>query len=549
MSGNQDQGKISDTTGFYTVDNDNGIKIYERGGKDIPFEYINGDITDFTYISLNKYYFNEIKPGESKPNQGTPKVVFVLLHNFNITESTLKNDYYNAKTSNRAYIDAKNSKKLEEPIISKVITDDIIKDDLNVVESAINKKLKKRNIILLKIANPANIPVNKLNKKFKIPPKDSYQPSTLEKCFAEICEQDFHPFYWIKNRPRSKDPNGDIKIKEKFTLPILLVYRLGMPVMVYEGPYGDENNANQSKEIELVSKAINSFIDEIVPEDFNTDKLQPINIPGINDSKRWDSIFEELWKNYYENKVTETKIPIQFQLLDNITDADKLKLFENSNFSFEYETLPKPKSGMTKDYLVIEDKTIIPNTICEDEEDSCEYDYIFKPGKQKEIPTKLESSLNISDLIETSNSQKKGQVTEELKGIDSYLSLKFNTYERDKSDKIKNEISAGIEKEAAKKKSEEAEAKAGRGGGQGGGGRGGGGQGGGGQGGGGQGGGGQGGGGQGGGGQGGGGQGGGARPAVAPPAANIDDKGGAKDIRNREIKPFQIGALGNLLKT
>ena len=73
---------------------------------------------------------------------------------------------------------------------------------------------------------------------------------------------------------------------------------------------------------------------------------------------------------------------------------------ENSSFSFDYESLPKPKSSIDKDYYDnIVKKSTIPNTICNNDEEKCEYDYIFKPGKQKakqEIP---DSGFDVNNLI------------------------------------------------------------------------------------------------------------------------------------------------------
>jgi hypothetical protein len=395
-------------------------------GKKPPLSITN-DRNDTEYLRLTSYLYNI---------DNTPKTVFVLFYKLEVLEDDEFED-----TSKYDKVKEENRKK--EPIIARIF---------NETNQKLKDKLTENNFLALKIINPDNI-------KLSPPPKGQNKDLpghnndfTLEKGLKFIWDTDYHPFHWIKNKPRTKRSDElDFEPLESFTkdgktdiYPILLVYKAGFPVMMYEGPYGDLNKSGEQRQVE---GCLLEFIDIISKN----------GIPGVSDKEKWDSIMYDLWSKYkFPPKLEE--LPAGFD------DPDPNRFKTNDKIKLYYNSIPKEVHKRTDYDNFIEESTF--GVFCEPEDESKPsykdedvYDYIYKPkllqkGKKEEIPTEPETKLRSVGMIKGKPKPKpESYVIEDILELNCAPNLKPKPREQ-----IEAEIKARIEAEAkAKARAEEAE--------------------------------------------------------------------------------------------
>jgi hypothetical protein len=230
-----------------------------------------------------------------------------------------------------------------------------------------------------------------------------------------------------------------------------MVYKAGFPVMMYEGPYGELSKYDENKNAQSVNK-IFTYIDKFIKIIIG-DETNPPNLPGVLDKDKWDDIFYQLWSDY-NFKSIESGLPPEFELNDIYK-----KLRKATKGTEEYKNLKQRKKALEKtlnysyNSLPIEvhketeyDKIIAKETfgvLCEDEseEETTDFDYIYKPslGKgNKEEKSKDSKEPKIktqsADLIKTSKfsdfSKPKDYVIEDLTTLNAVPSLKRLTNEQ-----------------------------------------------------------------------------------------------------------------------
>jgi len=279
--------------------------------------------SDLMYFNIrnSEYVFNEPVPANSDP---TPKITFVLFY----TKDREDEDEDDTTTK-----PANKPKERDPPIVNIINLNNI--DDI----------LKDNGIALVKINNLAIEPV-KDKDKANIP----LQPKFLIEAFQKIWDTDYHPYYWFRNRPRilGQDGETDISKNDKFYkdkdgkpidnptgkpltwrssfLPVIVIYKGGFPVMMYEGPYGnqfsEDETEKQERENKLVSKLFIKFLERLGIEDKyrrKTDftRLEPkveivdfspnVRIPDVLQKETWDNIAKELWFEYYQETESITR--------------------------------------------------------------------------------------------------------------------------------------------------------------------------------------------------------------------------------------------------
>jgi hypothetical protein len=395
-----------------------------------PIDYLYTDKTDFTYISLDKYLFDD---------KGNPKTVFVLFYEQEIIDEEERRKYEQAEADNdeneKGKILGRVGNKLREPIISKLFNRTDKKD------SKIEELIKEKEILVIKIKNPKkktffNTP------RFRREPNEEYQPKNLEECLKKIGEQNFHPFNWMKNRPRKyidDQENPPIQL-----LPILLVYKLGVPVMMYEGPYGNSDTEDEKKEINILYGIMTNFINEITGSE---------GIPNVTQQDRWNTIFKDLWDEYNKN-IVNPGLPVQIRLLGEKNLSKKINEASYSDYTFEYDSLPALRPSNSS-YNEIINESYIPQGECVQED--CEYELIYKVDKlKKEISTSTNNSDKKRDIIQKSKEFKYKQPDYELEYTFTPKIKLTESEQKDLEKELSNAISiAKSIEEAAKPKKEE----------------------------------------------------------------------------------------------